>query len=173
MRTYVHKEGEKPGVWFFSLDAAQWLACKVARLQYHLPYFHAKMCMEREGNRVRYSSQRKRLPKADLEIEYETGEPLAMPQPGSLEFFLVERYLLYSQNRGHLFTGRVHHPPYQVQAVSVLSVAECMIAAAGLPQAPWEHALFCSGVDVSVYNIESWDPQFSATPLAMIPVSEK
>ena len=32
VRTYVHKDGEKPGVWFFSLDASKSLAVRLGRL---------------------------------------------------------------------------------------------------------------------------------------------
>lgn len=45
LRTYVELGG-KPGVWFFSLDAASLLAVRIARLLFHLPYFHARMEMK-------------------------------------------------------------------------------------------------------------------------------
>jgi uncharacterized protein YqjF (DUF2071 family) len=38
LRTYA-KDGGKPSVWFFSLDAGQRLAVRVARRFFHLPYF--------------------------------------------------------------------------------------------------------------------------------------
>ncbi|MGZ4809473.1 MAG: YqjF family protein, partial [Thermoanaerobaculia bacterium] len=41
VRTYVHHEGRDPGVWFFSLDAANRIAVAVARRAFHLPYFRA------------------------------------------------------------------------------------------------------------------------------------
>ncbi|MBK7761471.1 MAG: DUF2071 domain-containing protein [Deltaproteobacteria bacterium] len=57
VRTYVVHEG-KPGVWFFSLDAASMLAVQAARLGFHLPYFYAHMrCEEREGW-IHYESER-------------------------------------------------------------------------------------------------------------------
>ena len=37
IRTYVTLDG-KPGVYFFSLDAANWLAARLAKQLYHLPY---------------------------------------------------------------------------------------------------------------------------------------
>src|SRR5262245_4554326 len=42
VRTYVTRD-DKPGVWFFSLDAANPLAVRTARRFFHLPYFHAAM----------------------------------------------------------------------------------------------------------------------------------
>ena len=49
VRTYVHRDGRDPGVWFFSLDAASRLAVAGARVAYGLPYFHARMSMEVGG----------------------------------------------------------------------------------------------------------------------------
>src|SRR5258705_8860871 len=45
LRTYVTLGG-KPGVWFFSLDAGQKLAVRVARRLFHLPYFDARFEIE-------------------------------------------------------------------------------------------------------------------------------
>ncbi len=59
LRTYVHRDGRDPGVWFFSLDAASRLAVAGARLGYHLPYFHARIAMEiSDGPSISYSSRR-------------------------------------------------------------------------------------------------------------------
>src|SRR5262249_60783837 len=49
VRTYVHRAGSDPGVWFFSLDAANRVAVALARRLYHLPYYFARMFLEREG----------------------------------------------------------------------------------------------------------------------------
>ena len=65
LRTYVTLNG-KPGVWFFSLDAGQRLAVRVARRLFHLPYFDAKFEIESTGDQVSYSSIRtpdSRLPR--------------------------------------------------------------------------------------------------------------
>src|SRR5687767_1337201 len=37
VRTYVHREGKDPGVWFFSLDAANSIAVRLARAWFKLP----------------------------------------------------------------------------------------------------------------------------------------
>ena len=42
-RTYVHRAGRDPGVWFFSLDAANPVAVALARAFFHLPYHHARI----------------------------------------------------------------------------------------------------------------------------------
>ena len=58
VRTYVHREGRDPGVWFLSLEAAQSLAVRIARWRWHLPYFRARMSLHREGDHVSYASHR-------------------------------------------------------------------------------------------------------------------
>ena len=59
LRTYVHNRAGIPGVWFYSLDANQWLAVKIARRFFHLPYEHAEMKSSRtEQGRIRSESLR-------------------------------------------------------------------------------------------------------------------
>jgi hypothetical protein len=57
VRTYV-TAGGRPGVWFFSLDAASPLAVRAARATFHLPYFDAGMACEADGDGVYYRSRR-------------------------------------------------------------------------------------------------------------------
>jgi uncharacterized protein YqjF (DUF2071 family) len=55
VRTYVTAQ-RKPGVWFFSLDAANATAVAAARFSFHLPYFTARMkCQENYGS-IHYGS---------------------------------------------------------------------------------------------------------------------
>lgn len=53
VRTYVVKAG-LPGVWLFSLDAANPLAVAIARRTFHLPYFNAAMSLAVEDDTVTY-----------------------------------------------------------------------------------------------------------------------
>lgn len=48
LRTYVYDERGIAGVWFYSLDANQWLAVKLARTFFKLPYFYAAMHEQRD-----------------------------------------------------------------------------------------------------------------------------
>src|SRR6185312_4553706 len=57
VRTYVTAE-HRPGVWFFSLDAANPLAVRAARLAFRLPYYDARMDSTRIGDAIRYQSVR-------------------------------------------------------------------------------------------------------------------
>lgn len=153
MRTYVHYRG-RPGVWFFSLEASSWLAVQAARTGWSLPYHHAAMSVTREGERVTYDSQRRADASARLEARYEIGPALGPSVPGTLEHFLLERYLLFSKRNGVILEGQVHHRPYPAHRARLESVREGLIAAAGLPAPDGlpELAHFSPGVDVEVFG---------------------
>ncbi len=138
VRTYVRHPHYGPGVWFFSLDAASSLAVCAARLWYKLPYFYASMSLNSrrtaQSTIYDYHSQRcwPRPVPAACNISYApTGTP-TQATPGTLEYFLVERYLLYSYSRGHLFAGRVRHKPYPLQEANVFSFEENLIRASNI-----------------------------------------
>lgn len=161
VRTYVHHEGSRPGVWFFSLDAAKLIAVVAARVGWSLPYHFASMALEVQGDEVRYRSRRLAAGStpASFEARYRIGEPLGAAAPGTFEHFLAERYILYARSGdGSLRLGRVHHRPYPLQRAEVLELRQSMVQAAGLP-APGDeaapHALYSPGVDVDVYGLDA------------------
>lgn len=150
VRTYVHREGQEPGVWFFSLDATNRLAVHTARAAFSLPYFHARMEVRRTGGLIAYEGRRDG---ADYNIEARLGGAAVSPVPGSLEFFLVERYLLYAFRGGRLWSGRVFHPPYGLRETWVERADESLVRAAGLAPQTFVHATFSDGVDVDVFPL--------------------
>jgi uncharacterized protein YqjF (DUF2071 family) len=154
VRTYCHVNGEAPGVWFFSLDAANPFACAVARRLYALNYREATMSVSRTADELHYESRRWRSPRAANSVHCELGEDLGPAEPGSFEFFLVERYLLYSSRRGQLYRGQVYHPPYRLRKVETFRVASDLIEANGLETQAFTHAVFSDGVDVAAGKIE-------------------
>ena len=81
------------------------------------------------------------------------GEGFPSVEPGSFEYFLVERYLLYARYRGALYTGRVYHPPYPLRQVELLSCKESLLAAHGFVHQGWDHLGFSPGVDVEVFSV--------------------
>ena len=163
LRTYVHAKGEKPGVWFFSLDAARLLPVLIARGLWNLNYYWARMERHRQANQVQYASQRfsTKVP-AKINLSASIGKTLPTKQskmyPTSLEFFLVERYLLYTDSPQGLVRGQVHHSPYPLRQGNVLSLEQNLSDAIGcaLPRAP-DHVLFSEGVDVEIYPLEAVD----------------
>lgn len=134
VRTYVNHHGV-PGVWFFSLDAANRLAVWGARKFYGLPYFHARMALDQEGDTIHYSSTRNdsREAPAELDAIWHIGHRIPETQPGSLEFFLTERYCLYSLQKSHICRARIHHNPWPLQTATLSSYAGTMIESQSLP----------------------------------------
>ncbi|AMV37679.1 YqjF family protein [Planctomyces sp. SH-PL62] len=157
VRTYVHYRGRDPGVWFFSLDAANALAVRVARRFWGLRYHFARMSLTRGPEGIAYRSDRlwPGPAPAGCDLAYQPeGTPRASA-PGTLEHFLAERYILYTTHRGRLLSGRVHHPPYPLQPARVLHLEESLTAAADVPRPigvdPLAH--YASEVRVRVYPL--------------------
>jgi uncharacterized protein YqjF (DUF2071 family) len=120
VRTYV-TAGGRPGVWFFSLDAANRIAVEVARRWFHLPYFYARMTARKNGRQVIYSSQRndRRGSGKRLTARYEPLGERFHAKPGTLDYFLTERYCLYAQRPdGTLLRGEIHHAQWSLQAAA-------------------------------------------------------
>ena len=106
-RTYV-RVADRPGIWFFSLDASNRLAVEAARRVYRLPYHHARI-----STRPAFVTERVADPGTGAHAVYRPTGPPYEPEPGTLEHFLVERYCLYADN------GRaradIHHRPWSLQ----------------------------------------------------------
>ncbi len=117
VRTYVVHDG-KPGVWFFSLDAGNPLAVWVARKTFHLPYFNARMKCRRVDGSIVYRSERthRGAPLAVLKARYRPVGEVYGSAPGNLDYWLTERYCLYSANpAGRVYRGDIHHAPWPLQ----------------------------------------------------------
>jgi uncharacterized protein YqjF (DUF2071 family) len=132
VRTYVTCGG-KPGVWFFSLDAGNSLAVAIARAWFHLPYFRARMsCSEQEGW-IHYQSERthRRAPAGSLVVRYRSVGEVFSPHRGTLEYFLTERYCLYTTGgSGQIIRGEIHHPPWPLQVAEAEVTLNAMAEAA-------------------------------------------
>jgi uncharacterized protein YqjF (DUF2071 family) len=158
VRTYVHKDGRDPGVWFFSLDAASRVAVTVARTFWHLPYHHARMSLDEAEGEIRYVTERLGPPPVPAGCKV-TTRVLGAVSPavgGTLEHFLAERYILYADTGGgSLSIGRVHHVPYPLQRAEAIAWEESLLQAAGIARpndAPLAH--YADGVDVEIFALE-------------------
>lgn len=157
VRTYV-TDGQKAGVWFFSLDARSAFAVKLARAWFHLPYFKARMQCRRRGDQVAYRSERthRGAASARFEARYGPSGPVAPALPGTLDHWLTERYCLYAAGSDDvLLRGEIHHRPWPLRPAwaefEVNEMASCHGFA--LPdEAPLLH--FVDRIDVPV-----WRPQ--------------
>jgi uncharacterized protein YqjF (DUF2071 family) len=163
VRTYVHLEGRDPGVWFFSLDASSTIAVAAARTAYKLPYFHANIDMEVSDEPmpgIQFRSHRDDSRSADPAHAHAGYRPLEGPvrpaSPGTIEHFLVERYILYAQDEDRqLYRARVHHQPYPLQRVEVSHLDETLIWAAGVKREQTVQLRhYAREVNVKVYPLE-------------------
>lgn len=135
LRTYVTDASGKAGVWFFSLDAHNPVAVRLARWSFSLPYFDADMTCEADGDAVRYRSRRthRGVPGARFEGTYQPTGEVMVGERGGLEPFLTERYCLYSANhRGDVFRGDIHHRPWPLQPAEIDLAAHEMTEQIGL-----------------------------------------
>jgi uncharacterized protein YqjF (DUF2071 family) len=153
VRTYVVCDG-KPGVWFFSLDAGNSLAVAIARAWFHLPYFRARMhCSERNGW-IEYGSQRNHsgASPAALQGRYRPIAPAFLPQRGTLEHFLTERYCLYALDGSRrLIRGEIHHRPWALQQAQAEFASNTMAEPIGIALEPQPLLHFARRQDVLVW----------------------
>jgi uncharacterized protein YqjF (DUF2071 family) len=119
LRTYVRSRGTGlRGVFFFSLDAASLLAVMGARTIFHLPYFFATMQRENSATgAIEYRSRRLFSRRSvRFEASYRGLGDVAGPSlEGSLEYFLTERYCLFTPHAGRVLTGHIHHLPWPLE----------------------------------------------------------
>lgn len=155
LRTYVHDDEGRPGVWFDSLDCNQALAVWTARTLFHLPYQKAQTSATRSADgMIHYSSQR--CGDAHVsEFKYRLKPQTHLAEPGSLEFFLAERYLLVSNTPRGLRTGRVHHSPYPLAEVELEAWDSHLFSLNGrtVPARPPDHIIGSPDVTVKVYPL--------------------
>ncbi|GDY06743.1 hypothetical protein LBMAG52_02290 [Planctomycetia bacterium] len=160
VRTYVTCRGE-PGVWFFSLDAANSLAVRVARWRWRMRYFFAEMSIARRDTQIEYRSRRLLPPLGQTDVVAEIGDwwpdggPDGEARPGTLEFFLAERYLLFTELApGRIARGQVHHRPYPLQTATLHRCEQSLLSAAGINvTTPPAHVLFSPGVSVDIFPL--------------------
>ena len=157
VRTYV-SHGDKPGIFFFSLDAGNALAVGTARTLFHLPYFSADMTVAHQEDGVAYRSRRlNATPPADLICRYRPTAPAHAPVPGTLEHFLTERYCLYTtDSASRLRRLQIHHPPWPLQPAAWDVQVNTMAEAAGIPLPATPPLLhFSRRQDMVAYPMES------------------
>jgi uncharacterized protein YqjF (DUF2071 family) len=114
VRTYV-TVGDKPGIYFFSLDAGSALAVASARRFYRLPYFRANMSARLERGEIIYRSRRHAETGREFAAHYRPNGPVFRAAPGTLEHFLTERYCLYTVDETTVLRAEIHHPPWPLQ----------------------------------------------------------
>jgi hypothetical protein len=158
VRTYV-RVGQKPGVYFFSLDAGRMLAVLAARLL-NLPYFAASMQVARVADIVRYRSRRPGW-QAEFEARYQPVGPVFHAIRGSLDYFLTERYCLYAlDRRGHPYRLEIDHARWPLQLAAAEISRNTMASAAGIVLPPREPLLHFARRQ----DMVGWTPNWVSSP---------
>lgn len=134
VRTYVHREGQ-PGVWFFSLDASNLLAVCAARLGFSLPYFLARMRLHGDRTTIGMRSQRRGAGAGQgaFDAVWTVGDPLPQAEPGTRDFFLIERYCLYATSGARLYQSRIHHQRWPLCEAQLSLFQSTLLQADRLP----------------------------------------
>jgi uncharacterized protein YqjF (DUF2071 family) len=165
VRTYVKSRNPaqpKPGVYFFSLEAANPVAVALARGLFKLPYFNANMRLVDDGSIIHYQSQRthRNAPPAEFKGQYKPTSEVFHAQPGTLERWLTERYSLYTVSpNGRTYIGEIHHQPWPLQRAEAELQANTMAAASriSLPNTP-PLLHFVRRLDVAVWLLRGVEP---------------
>jgi uncharacterized protein YqjF (DUF2071 family) len=157
VRTYV-RYGDRAGVWFFSLDASSPLAVRAARVAVHLPYYDARMNMDlAPDGTVHYRSDRthRGAPPASFAASYRPEGNVGTPRAGTLEYFLVERYVLFSSASRGLLDVTISHPPWALQRAAARIERNTMGEAAGITLSG-DPPLLHFGATV---DVKTWPPR--------------
>ena len=151
VRTYV-THGDKPGIWFFSLDAASRGAVEAARRIYKLPYFHARMTCSLDGDWRLYDSARAGAAGTVFAGRYRPVGDEFNAEAGTLEHFLTERYCLYTEDGGRLERAEIHHRPWPLRPAEADLELNTMSPVELPDEAPLVH--FSARQDVVIWPLE-------------------
>ncbi len=162
VRTYVYDDNGVPGVWFFSLDCSSGLAVNLAQKKFHLPYMKARMKVA-VANDIHYTCRRDDryggfpLASHRLSVYRYNGEgEERIAEPDSLDFFLLERYYLFSHDGQSVRRAQVIHEPYRIREAEVATFDTIPICLDDLPlpSTPPDHTCYVDEVDVEAYALQ-------------------
>ena len=157
VRTYVYNKAGVPGVWFYSLNANQQIAVQLASQFFFLPYRYAEMKSITDADGFITYNCTPQGTVANVEFVYSGKGPVFFAKPESLEFFLVERYVLFANRGNSIALGRIHHAPYELSFPEVKKWDGQLFEIDGLanPKRPPDHFLFSPGVDVEIFRLSN------------------
>lgn len=163
LRTYV-VSGDRPGIFFFTLDAGNPIAVSLGRRLYGLPYLHARVALQLQGDAIAFHSSRNEpgWPTASFAAIYRPTGVTRRAPPGTLEHWLTERYCFYTATRDRgLLRTEVHHPPWPLQPAT----ADIQVASLAAPyeiDLPGTPLLHFSRAQ----HVVAWAPRAAREPLS-------
>jgi uncharacterized protein len=110
----------------------------------------------RDGEIISYQSDRNGL-KGEFRFKgiYQPVSDVFYAKYGSLEYWLTERYCLYTEKHNHLYIGEIHHDPWPLQLAKAEIYENTMININGFSTShinPMLH--FAKRLDVLLWGIE-------------------
>lgn len=139
LRTYVRDRASgAQGIYCFSIDAGNPFAAAAARLFFRLPYHWAEMHFEKRSDReFSFYSRRRFSPRSVIfKVRYRGLGPnrrTAEIPAGSLEYFLTERYCLFTSNHnGQPIRANIHHVPSPLEEAEAEIERNDLAAAIGI-----------------------------------------
>ena len=103
-----------------------------------------------------------------------TGSPF-QAAPGTLDYFLTERYCLYTTRRGTPIRVEIHHRPWPLQRAEAAMSVETMTAAGGVPHGSETPVLhFAKRIDVVAWPPRAVDvtASYLTTRLPFMPTTK-
>ena len=152
VRTYVIDKEGNPGVWFFSLDINSWVGMAVGNIIFSLPYHKACIQSKVVDSTVYFSGHRSDV---YFEFEYTPENDSYNSKADSLDFFLTERYLLYTLHHGKLYAGRVHHSAYYLSSIKSLKLNANLLGSNGIhfSNKP-DYLMYTAGLHVEFFKFQ-------------------
>jgi uncharacterized protein YqjF (DUF2071 family) len=114
IRTYV-RIGNKPGIYFFTLESDNPLATWVARTFFGLPYHNAKIKVQMNDRGLHLTSKRKQW-HSELLVE-KTSAPTT---DRDFDIWATERYSLFNHRSGRIQRGDVKHLPWTLEPAKLI-----------------------------------------------------
>jgi len=153
VRTYVTDTLGRPGIWFYSLDAARLAAVVTARLTYRLPYYWAQMTVTESDSQIRYRSRRRWPHDASItsNVQLGIGDSYLPNELTALDHFLTARWRLFSSRKTGLRSARAEHAPWPLRRARLVDISDELVPSVGprlLDTEPLVH--YSPGVDVRV-----------------------
>jgi len=151
VRLYGVDELGRRGVVFCSLEASRLLTVAVTRVATGLNYLWAKMALDRNGDRMTYTTRRRWPGPRGLvsTVSVRVGDVI---EPSPLEHFLTARWGLFlPDRRGRTRYWPNEHPAWQLRSATLEHLDDGLLAAAGFPgltNEPPISVLYSCGVSV-------------------------